>query len=197
MKKAKLTDSGQPAVLDTESGELTVLRTPYTTILRDCQPWKTPYNHDTDAESLSTALTCRDPSKAQQQFAKDADINNILRKFMQTGQLTTVAGMAYQEEIDDRDLLDRMVTSWEVNEAWQKLTPEVRNVLRNPETFTRYVDHCLKSGEMDELVKLGLAVAQTPPEPPKPPSPPGGGSPASPTAAGAPSAPQSPPPGGQ
>lgn len=148
--------------------------------------WKTPWNHDRDAESNSVALTCLDPSKTQQQFLKDADINVILAKFKETGELPQISGAIYQDIQDFVDLQDTIVTRSQVDLAWNKLSAEVRNTLKDPETFARYYEHCVTTGDLEPLYELGLEPR---PEPPKPPSPPGGVSPAPPAAAGAPSAP--------
>lgn len=181
MKKATLTDSGAPAILDTDTGELTIVREKYSTIMRDAQPWKTPWNHDTDAESLSTALITTEPTKCQQHMADEANINNILAKFMNTGELPLIGEPRYMDIEKEFDLQSELVTGWQVQEAWNKLSPEVRNTLKDPKTFCDYVEHCLERGDLDPLRKLGLAVSKdpptpppAPPEPPQPPSPPGG-----------------------
>lgn len=175
----------------TEDGEIIDLVT-YEVIAMAPPFWKTPHNHDRDKESLAHGTACLDPSKTQQQFLKDADINTILAKFTQTGELP-ITGQATYGDADDRDLQDRIVTAWEVNEAWEKLSPEVRNTLRDPQLFVEYVEHCLKTGDVEPLQKLGLAPPPEPPktdpEPPKPPAPPVGGSPAPTPAAGAPTSP--------
>lgn len=156
--------------------------------------WKTPFNHDTDAESLATGLQCKDASKTQQQFAKDADINVILAKFFQTGELPhSTAAMGYRDVAEDAlDLQAQIVTGWEVEQAWAKLSPEVRNTLRDPLTFTRYVTHCLQTGDLDQLEELGLAVSQAKEQA----APPGGESPAPRPPEGAAAAPKTPPAGG-
>lgn len=184
MKKATLTDSGRPAVLDTDTGELTVIEYTYRTIMRDQAPdWKTPWNHDTDAESLSTGLQCKDPSRTQQQFAKEADINQILAKFQTTGELPVTGQAHYADVTDNRDLQDRIVTAWEVEQAWNELPAAARNILKDPRIFADYVDHCVKTGDIEPLRELGLAPKlETPPpatpEPPQAAAPPGGGTPA-------------------
>lgn len=155
--------------------------------------WKTPFNHDTNVESKNTALTCRDPSKTQQQFLKDSDINNILRKFLQTGELPVTGPPTYINQEEEFDLMRQIVTADEVDKAWNALSPEVRNTLRNPQTFVAYVDHCLETGDLEPLRALGLAnplptPPAPPPEPPRAPAPPIGVSPApqpAPTAPGA------------
>ncbi|WNK13440.1 MAG: internal scaffolding protein [Microvirus sp.] len=42
---------------------------------------RTPYNYDADIESEITGLLCEDPSLAQQQFAEETDINELVRRF--------------------------------------------------------------------------------------------------------------------
>lgn len=138
--------------------------------------FKTPWNHDRDAESLATGLTCNDPTKAQQQFKEEADINNILRKFLNTGELNTIGEARYANIEELADLQDVIVTRAQVEEAWNALPAIARNALNDPETMVRYVEHCLQTGDLDPLRELGLANpkqdAPKPPEkaqePPKP-----------------------------
>lgn len=153
----------------------------YQTRIVDAPFFKTPWNHDRNLESSSTRLACRDPSKTQQQFAADADINNILRKFQISGELS-VTGTPQFLEIpgdgsEERDLQNEIVTKYQVEQAWDALSSEVRNSLKDPKTFADYVEHCLQVGDLEPLRKLGLAAADAvepaapkavTPEPPKP-----------------------------
>lgn len=167
----------------TEEGEI-VDNVTYEPVARAPVFWKTPFNHDTDGVSLATSTLCTDPSKTQQHFLKDSDINVILAKFMQTGELPQTGAPIYGDS-DDRDLMDRMVTSWDIEQAWNGLSAEVRNVLRDPKRLVEYIDHCVQNGDMEPLEKLGLAVPETLPEPKSPP----GGTPAPTSADGAPQEP--------
>lgn len=156
----------------TDDGEIITLETPRFSIPADTGIfWKTPWNHDRDAESNGTGLACNDKSKTQQQFAKDADINVILAKFLNTGELNLTGAPVYQNADKEFDLQDQMVTSHEVEQAWNDLPAAVRNILKDPKTFTDYVDHCVKTGDLDPLRELGLAN-------PKAPEPEIGGAPA-------------------
>lgn len=129
--------------------------------------WKTPYNHDTDAEAAATALDCKDPSKTQQQFAKDADINNILAKFLNTGEMNLIGTPVYMEIADEEtgDLQDRIVTQYQVEQAWNELPAAARHAFRDPKVFLDYVDHCMATGDLEPLQELGLAVKPEPPGP--------------------------------
>lgn len=148
----------------TEDGEIVDVLT-HEVVARAPPFFKTPHNHDTDLEATACALTCTDPSRTQQQFVKDADINNILAKFMQTGELNVTGEPRYQDIDALLDLQDSIVTRHEVNQAWDALPAAVRNILKDPKTFTDYVTHCLQTGDLDPLRELGLATAEdrTPP----------------------------------
>lgn len=173
MKKATLTDAGEPAVLDTDTGEVRLIEQKYTTVLRDAQPWKTPFNHDTDHESLSTGLTCRDPSKTQQQFASDADINNILAKFLKTGEPPAMTGPARYLDIgEEADLQDVIVTAHEVQEAWDTLPQAAKDLLGSPARFTTYVESAIARGDIEALERIDLVKPKE--KAPEPQTPPGG-----------------------
>lgn len=172
-KKTTITEDGE--IIDTVTYEPIAMAPPF---------WKTQFNHDRDAVSLATSTLCTDESKTQQHHLKDADINNILAKFMQTGELPTTGQPTYGEA-DNRDLQDRIVTSWDIEQAWNELSAEVRNVLRSPKNLVDYIDHCQKTGDFEPLEKLGLTVPETLQEPISPP----GGTPAPESANGAPKEP--------
>lgn len=149
-----LTDDGE--IIDEITYETVAMAPPF---------FKTPWNHDRDAESASTGLLCLDASKTQQQFAKDADINVILAKFLNTGELPTTGPPTYGETQDFTDLQDQIVTRAQVDAAWEALPAAVRNILKDPKTFADYVDHCVKTGDIDPLRELGLAPPSTAAEP--------------------------------
>lgn len=131
--------------------------------------WKTPWNHDRDAEARRTGLACKDKSLTQQQFAEEADINRIVAKFLETGIPPDNLGTPTFVTIEgdgSQDLQDVIVTQAQVDQAWNALPAAVRNILRDPATFVDYVDHCVKTGDLDPLRELGLAKqAESPPEP--------------------------------
>lgn len=162
-----ITEDGE--VLDTVTDEVIGTVPPF---------WKTPYNHDRDSESNRTGFASTDPSKTQQSFAAEADINNILAKFLKTGELNITGHPTYQDVPEEFDLQNAMVTAYQVEQAWNELPTAVRNILKDPRTFADYVDHCLKNGDIEPLRELGLAKPSEPPtaapEPPKPATPMGG-----------------------
>lgn len=170
----RITEDGE--ILDTVTHETIAMAPPF---------FKTPFNHDRDNESLSTALECKDPSRTKQEFAKDADINVILAKFLQTGQIEGRPGApTFGDAEETFDLQTAMVTSYEVEQAWEALPAKVRNTLRDPKTFADYITHCMQTGDLQPLRDLGLAN----PAPPEPAITPGG-APATPSPDGPPGGP--------
>lgn len=154
----------------TEDGEIVDVLT-HETVAMAPPFFKTPWNHDTDLEAAAVALECKDPSRTQQQFASDADINNILAKFLKTGEPPITTGTPiYQSFEKEFDLQDQMVTGYEVQQAWEALPAAARNILKDPKVFADYVEHCLERGDLDPLRELGLAKAK----PTETPTPPGG-----------------------
>lgn len=160
----KITEDGE--VLDMVTHEVVAMAPPF---------WKTPFNHDTSDVSKSLAQINTHPSKTQQQFAKEADINVILAKFLNTGELPATGAPNYMNVDQEFDLQEQIVTRAQVEEAWSKLPANVRNMLRDPKTLIEYVDHCRSTGDLEPLRELGLVdplpAPPAPPEPPKPPTP--------------------------
>ena len=125
--------------------------------------FKTPWNHDTDLESARLGFFDDEPTKTQQHLAKETEISEILRKFTLTGQVEQRQAQ-YMDIEEEFDLQNKMVTGWQVQEAWEALPAAVRNILKEPKVFVDYVEHCLDTGDLDPLRELGLAKAiQTPP----------------------------------
>lgn len=120
---------------------------------------KTPNNHDTDAEARRTGLLCTDKSKTQQQFKEEADINNILARFLKTGDpsiLNPNGTPQYMDIEKEFDLQERMVTSAQVEEEWNKLPKQARAILGTPSKFLEWYDRCLETGDLQGLADIGL-----------------------------------------
>lgn len=124
---------------------------------------RTPYNYDVDAVSRETALECKLPTRTQQQFKDECDINVILDRFGATGNLpiTTVQPMAgdftgigtYQEAIES-------VRSAEEN--FMQLPSKIRE--RFSQDSKKFVDFCLDPANIEAVREMGLAPR---PEAPK------------------------------
>ena len=70
------------------------------------------WNYDRDAASLESALDCQDPSRAQQQFKEECDINTIVERFGITGkmpeQVATPLTGDFTEVVDYQGALDML-----------------------------------------------------------------------------------------
>jgi phage internal scaffolding protein len=76
---------------------------------------RSPYNYDRDAVSSSTGLACQDLSLTVQADAKDADINEIVRRFGLTGELPT--GVAIPQYGDFLGVYDYQTALNEIKRA--------------------------------------------------------------------------------
>lgn len=115
---------------------------------------KMPYdNHE--QESDATGLECKDPSLTQQHDEPEANINNIVRRFTQTGELPVRALPPMQGDFsnapDMQTALNLMVAA---KDAFMQQPADVRARFDNDPA--RYVDFCSNPDNAPELEKLGL-----------------------------------------
>lgn len=144
---------------------------------------RSPYNYDVDAVSNESALVFDGPTRAQQHFKEQCDINYIMRKFGQTGQLPPdVRVPQYGDFTGITDFHSAMTAVAQAHESFDALPAEVRSRFVNDPG--RFVDFCMDPANESELVRMGLAKARATPTPPVPSAaplphsePPGGGSP--------------------
>lgn len=180
----------QRPIVDEETGEILATPRSWSPVPLDSPFWKTPYNHDTLAEANAGALICPEPTKTQQHLAAEADINNILAKFRETGVVWGTPGApTYSDVMELNDLQDILQQGRDAQAAWEELPLAARNALQTPERMLAYIDHCMQSGDIDPLRELGIAKPkQKPPEPQTVDKAPSGGTPAptAPKEAGAP-----------
>ncbi len=97
-------------------------------------------------------------SRTKQSFTEDADINNVLRKYMKTGVLST--GLVSQRHgafadvssgDDYRDILDKVRLA---DQAFEGLDSEVRSRFDND--VSKLLDFLTDPANCEEAVKLGL-----------------------------------------
>lgn len=98
------------------------------------------------------------PSKTQQHFAEDADINTIIRRFGLTGEIPSNQRVplsgdftnvgTYQEALD---------TVRRANDTFDAMPADIRERFGNdPAKFVAFCDDFEKNA--DEMIKMGLAV---------------------------------------
>lgn len=120
------------------------------------------------------SLSCPEPSKAQQAFKDECDINQMLAKFKLTGQVAgPVRIPQYADYSDAVDFRTSMEVLRQASESFQSLSLDVRRRFGNdPQQFLEF---CNDPKNVDDMIKLGLAVKR--PEPPSPAKPAVGGEP--------------------
>lgn len=126
---------------------------------------RTPYNYDRDAASNETAIDCSIvPSVTQQQFAEEADINTIVRRFGLTGELPKdVAVPQSGDFLDVTDFHTAMNVVRSSEEAFAAMPADVRKRFANdPAEFMAFVSD---DKNRDEARKLGLLVPEAVPPP--------------------------------
>ena len=118
---------------------------------------RSPFNYDRDAVSLETGLECLDKSLAQQQFAEEADINTIVRRFNLTGQLPdNVRAPVYADFEAVFDFQTAMNAVRSAEESFMAMPADVRARFSNDPH--RFVEFCSDPSNLEEARKLGLAV---------------------------------------
>jgi phage internal scaffolding protein len=128
---------------------------------------RTPYNYNAKKVSTKTGLECKDPTKAQQQFKDEVNINTIVHNFGVTGERPPV--MQYpepQEFIEATDFQTSMNVVVKARESFQTLTSKQRARFNNdPQRFMEFIHN---AENQDEAIKLGLATDNRPKNPPEP-----------------------------
>ncbi|WNK14566.1 MAG: internal scaffolding protein [Microvirus sp.] len=85
-------------------------------------------------------LACLDPSRTQQHFKEECDINNILAKFMETGLLPNVGPGSYEDLTAAGDYQEAMHTLMKADEAFANLPSHVRKTFQNdPGQFLEFI----------------------------------------------------------
>lgn len=140
---------------------------------------RTAYNYDTNAAGDDDAIACKDKSLTQQQYAEEADINTLVRKFHLTGQLPTNVRMPeYGDFLNTFDYHSAMNAITEANQAFNAMPASIRSRFHN--NAAEFVDFCSDEANRAEAEKMGLVPAKaaaaaaslaTPPTPPAPAAP--------------------------
>lgn len=134
---------------------------------------RTPYNYDTMEASDASALTCEDPSLAQQHAKEETDINTIVRRFGLTGELPNgVRAPQYGDFTDAVDYHTAMNAVIAADQAFMQMPAHIRTRFNND--AGAFVDFCSDEKNKDEAKALGLIVG-SPVEPVTNPAPEGVG----------------------
>lgn len=108
--------------------------------------------------------TTIDPDRTDQSQAADCDINNIVRRYKKTGQISHLAkskGVYADLSLLPDTLLDAHMMIQQASDAFMQLPAEVRKKFRNdPEEMIQFLNDPKNS---EEAIKLGLLVRKDPP----------------------------------
>lgn len=119
--------------------------------------FRTPYNYDTDEVSRETSLVCEDESLAVQSERDDCDINTIVRRFGLTGSLPVgVRRPEYGDFVGVSDYREALEALEAADASFYAMPAEVRARFENDPA--RFVDFCSDVSNVDEMIKMGLAV---------------------------------------
>lgn len=148
-------------MIDTETGEIVGAEKVSPHI-------RTRYNYDMDRVTQFTGLSCGEPTRTQQQFKDEVDINTIVHRFGLTGELPENVRVPQSGDFTNvTDYQTAMNLVVQAREAFMELPAEVRYRFHNdPQELQRFVEN---KDNLEEARKLGIAVpAPTPVPPPEP-----------------------------
>jgi len=120
-------------------------------------------NHD--VRSNETGLKCLDSSLTQQQFKEESDINVIVDRFMKTGHLPDPVSMPQYVDYEGVfDFQSAMNVVRQADENFMSMDAKVRARFHNsPQEFLEFFAN---PDNVDEAVRLGLAIPQVKESPP-------------------------------
>lgn len=101
-----------------------------------------------------------EPSKTDQSWAKDCDVNEIISRFKKTGQITHLARKTgvYADVTGITDLMTSLLTVEKANTAFMSLPAAARKRFNNdPQSMIEFLQDPANN---EEAVKLGLKEAR-------------------------------------
>lgn len=118
---------------------------------------RSAHNYDMAEASKASGLSCTDKSLAKQSFAEEVDINTIVKRFNLTGELPS--GVRVPEYADFEGVFDyhsALNAIAAAHESFDAMPADIRARFQNdPASF---VDFCNDPNNVEEMVKMGLAV---------------------------------------
>jgi len=119
--------------------------------------FRTGYNYDRNQASLKSGQANTEPSKTQQQFKEEVDINTIVRRFGLTGQLPDNPKIPrYGDFTGVTDYQTAMNAVRAADEAFMALPADVRAAFNHDPQ--RLIEAVEDPRQQDMLVELGLAT---------------------------------------
>jgi phage internal scaffolding protein len=123
---------------------------------------KNPVTYDRDQNSSDSAFVFVRPSRTQQSFRDECDINNILRKFNVTGQLPTGSVQPqYGDFSGITDYQSALNAVMAAQESFLSLPAKIRARFDNDPAV--FVEFASDEANKDEMKALGLLREETAP----------------------------------
>jgi len=123
------------------------------------------FNYDMDKASRDSGLSCSDPSRTQQQFKDECDINTIVRNFGVTGLLPQRTDPPLQGDftnvIDYQSAMNLII---DAQAAFGDIPSDIRKRFHNDPA--EYLDFISDPNNEAEARKMGLLRVDEPPPPP-------------------------------
>lgn len=126
--------------------------------------WRTQYDLDEEIEAeLTTQTVNEEPSLTQQQFAEDADLNVIMKRYGVTDGAIPPGALDpryFGDFTDAPDFRQALDTVRDANEKFQALPADIRNrFLNRPDLLWAWVND---PANQEEAVRIGLLSKQAP-----------------------------------
>lgn len=117
---------------------------------------RTPYNYDMHEASRLSGLSCSDPTRTQQNFKEECDINTIVRNFGVTGEMPLTTATPLQGDFADAatDYQSALNLILQADQSFMELPSDVRKRFNNdPGAFVEFASD---PANRDEVEKMGL-----------------------------------------
>lgn len=128
---------------------------------------RSSYNYDPDAASTASGLRCDDPSRTDQSFAEEVDINTIVRRFGLTGQLPENVSVPQSGDFTAvTDFQSALNVVRAAEESFMEMPADVRSEFANdPGRFLEFVNNPANRERAEQLGIVNKREAPKIPEP--------------------------------
>jgi len=117
---------------------------------------RNPYNYDTNAASNESSLVCLEPTKAQQHFKEECDINYVLNNFGVTALSTTPLTPRYGDFSDVVDYHSALNAVIAAEDSFMALPANIRTRFENDPA--NLIDFLENPANREEAEKLGIVT---------------------------------------
>lgn len=134
-----------------EDGQVHVLQKPF---------WKTPFNHDTNAESDLATTPFEDEHLTDQSFKDEVDINQIVQRAIRGQQVLVPPPEAYGADLTKPLTWQQINDIWAENAAnFYRLDPELRGeFLNQPARWMDAAKRAMDKGDLEECRRIGISL---------------------------------------